>query len=66
MEESGKYNQDCDKIYCIDMYVVLLSPKSNQLSLYFNMKLVEHNFTIHDLKTQKRYCFKWHEEAGME
>lgn len=53
-----------NRVFCMDMQAVLLSPKSNTSALYFKMKLMVHNFTIFDMKLNKGYCFVWHEAAG--
>lgn len=56
--------ESSNKVYCMDMQAVLMSPKSNVSALYFKMKLMVHNFTIYDIKTNNGYCFIWHEGAG--
>lgn len=53
-----------NRVFCMDMQAVLLSPKSNTSALYFKMKLMVHNFTIYDMKSGEGYCFIWHEAAG--
>lgn len=63
-EAKTKDKESNNKVYCMDLQSVLLSPKSNVSSLYFRTKLIVHNFTIYDMKTKDAYCYIWHESAG--
>ncbi|CAG9840695.1 unnamed protein product [Diabrotica balteata] len=62
--EKSTDKESDNKVYCMDLQSVLLSPKSNVSSLYFKTKLIVHNFTFFDLKTSNGYCYIWHESAG--
>lgn len=53
-----------NEIFTMDLYAILLCPKSNFSSLYYKTKLIVHNFTIHDLKRMIGYCFMWNETKG--
>nr|CAI5838363.1 unnamed protein product [Callosobruchus analis] len=48
-------------VFTMDLEAVLLSPRSTVSRMYYKMKLVVHNFTLFNLKTQDGYCFLWHE-----
>lgn len=63
-EAKGKDKVSENRVFCMDMQAVLLSPKSNTSALYFKIKLMVHNFTIFDMKLNEGYCFVWHEAAG--
>nr|CAI5819548.1 unnamed protein product [Callosobruchus analis] len=51
-------------VFTMDLEAVLLSPRSTVSKMSYKMKLVVHNFTLFNLKTQDGYCFLWHEAEG--
>lgn len=68
-KDEARLEKDNDKkgdneVYTMDLQSVLLCPRSNVSSLYYKTKLIVHNFTIYNLKTQDGYCFLWHEGEG--
>jgi len=63
-ESKQRDKESSNRVFCMDMQAVLLSPKSNTSALYFKMKLMVHNFTIFDMQRNRGYCFIWHEAAG--
>ncbi|CAG9765947.1 unnamed protein product [Ceutorhynchus assimilis] len=63
-EAKNKDKASENRVFCMDMQAVLLSPKSNTSALYFKMNLMVHNFTIFDMKLNKGYCFVWLEASG--
>lgn len=53
-----------DFVFTMDLQSVLLCPKSTVSAMYYKTKLVVHNFTVYDLKTQNGYCYLWNEAEG--
>jgi hypothetical protein len=51
-------------VFTMDLQSVLLCPKSTVSAMYYKTKLIVHNFTLYDLKTQDGYCFLWNESEG--
>jgi hypothetical protein len=51
-------------VFTKDLQSVLLCPKSTVSAMYYKTKLIVHNFTLYDLKTQDGYCFLWNESEG--
>lgn len=63
-EEKSKDKLSASAVFTMDLQAVLLCPKSTVSSMYYKTKLVVHNFTLFNLKTQNGYCFVWHEAEG--
>nr|CAI5828453.1 unnamed protein product [Callosobruchus analis] len=51
-------------VFTMDLEAILPSPRSTVSKMYYKMKLVVHNFTLFNLKTQDGYYFLWHEAKG--
>lgn len=56
-EEKNKEKEFGTAVFTMDLQAVLLCPKSTVSSMYYKTKLVVHNFTLFNLKTQEGYCF---------
>ncbi|CAH1113266.1 unnamed protein product [Psylliodes chrysocephalus] len=63
-EQEKNKKSEKNKIYTMDLQYVLLCPKSTVSFLYYNMKLVVHNFTIFNIKMKEGYCFIGNENEG--
>lgn len=57
-------SSDTTAVYCMDLQCVLLCPKSNVSANYYKTKLIVHNFTLYNLKTNEGFCFLWDESEG--
>ncbi|CAH1104240.1 unnamed protein product [Psylliodes chrysocephalus] len=53
-----------NRVFCMGVQAVILSPKSNTSALYFKMKLITHNFAVYDMKTTG-YSFLWLEAESV-
>lgn len=56
--------ENASNIFTVDMQSVLLCPMLKASSIYYKKKLVVHNYTIYNLKTNDGFCFLWHEGEG--
>lgn len=59
-----KENGQQQHVYTMDLQSILLCPMLKASSIYYKKKLVVHNFTIYNLKTNDGYCFIWNESEG--
>ncbi len=60
--EQKKFDKaHAEHVFTMDVQSVLLCPRTRASSMYYKTKLMIHNFTIYDLKTNAAYCFLWDE-----
>ena len=53
-------------VLTMDLQAVLLCPWSKVSTMYYKTKLIIHNFTIYNNKSNKGHCYLWNEvEAGL-
>lgn len=63
-QEKEYDKENATHIFTVDMQSVLLCPMLKASSIYYKKKLVVHNYTIYNLKTNDGFCFLWHEGEG--
>lgn len=51
-------------VWPMDLQAVLLCPKTQASSLYYETKLQVHNFTLFNLRSKEGYCYIWNESEG--
>jgi len=51
-------------VFTMDLESVMLAPFSKVSTMYYKTKLLVHNFTIYNNKSNKGWCFLWNEVDG--